>query len=75
MEYEPVRFNQMRRYLKHATDKTLSRMLKELEADNLVARTAHPEVPPRVEHTLTERGRSLVAVLDKLCDWGIENRR
>ncbi len=75
MEYEPVRFNQMRRYLKHATDKTLSRMLKELEADNLVARTAHPEVPPRVGYTLTERGRSLVAVLDKLCDWGIENRR
>lgn len=70
-----MRFNQMRRYLKHATDKTLSRMLKELEADNLVARTAHPEVPPRVEHTLAERGRSLVAVLDKLCDWGIENRR
>lgn len=70
-----MRFNQMRRYLKHATDKTLSCMLKELEADNLVARTAHPEVPPRVEYTLAERSRSLVAVLDKLCDWSIENRR
>ena len=34
----------------------------------------YPEVPPKVEYTLTERGHSLVTVLDKLCDWGMENR-
>lgn len=73
MEYEPVRFNQMQRYLKKVADKTLSRTLKELEADGLIVRTAYPEIPPKVEYTLTERGRSLVKVLDKLCDWGIEN--
>ncbi len=74
MEYEPVRFNQMRRYLKKVSDKTLSRTLKELEADDLVVRTVYPEIPPKVEYTLTERGRSLVEVLDKLCDWGMEHR-
>ena len=74
MGYEPVRFNEMQRYMKRVTDRTLSRNLKELEADGLIVRTVYPEVPPKVEYTLTERGRSLVAVLDKLCDWGEANR-
>lgn len=75
MEYEPVRFNQMQRYLGRISDKTLSATLKELERDGLVHRQMYPEVPPKVEYTLTERGRSLMKVLDQLCDWGNENRR
>ena len=75
MEYEPVRFNEMQRYLKKVADKTLSQNLKELEADHLIVRTVYPQIPPKVEYTLTERGRSLMSVLDKLCDWGNENRR
>lgn len=74
MEYEPVRFNAMQRYLGRVADKTLSQNLKELERDGLVHREMYPEVPPRVEYTLTPRGASLVAVLDKLCDWGMEHR-
>lgn len=74
MEYEPVRFNEMQRYLKNIADKTLSQNLKELEKDDLIARTVYPQIPPKVEYTLTERGHSLVRVLDKLCDWGMENR-
>ena len=74
MEYEPVRFNEMQRYLGRMADKTLSQNLKELERDGLIRRKMYPEVPPRVEYSLTERGASLVAVLDKLCDWGMENR-
>ena len=75
MEYEPVRFNEMRRYLGGVSDKTLSQNLKELEADDLITRTVYPQIPPKVEYTLTERGTSLVKILDKLCDWGLENRR
>ena len=75
MEYEPVRFNQMQRYLGRVADKTLSRNLKELERDELIVRTVYPQIPPKVEYSLTERGHSLVAVLDRLCDWGMENRR
>ena len=74
MEYEPVRFNEMQRYLKNVADKTLSQNLKELEADGLIIRTMYPQVPPKVEYSLTDRGHSLVKVLDKLCDWGLENR-
>lgn len=74
MEYEPVRFNEMQRYIGRAADKTLSQHLKELERDGLIHREMYPEVPPKVEYTLTERGRSLVKVLDQLCTWGNENR-
>ena len=74
MEFEPVRFNELRRYLKTISDKTLSMNLKELEADNLISRTEYPQIPPKVEYTLTERGRSLMKVLDQLCVWGEENR-
>lgn len=75
MEFEPVRFNQLRRYLKNISDKTLSTNLKELEADNLILRTEYPQVPPKVEYTLTERGKSLMKVLDQLCVWGEANRQ
>lgn len=74
MEYGPVRFNALRRYLKKVTDKTLSANLKELEADKLIVRTEYPQIPPKVEYTLTERGESLVKVLDQLCVWGENNR-
>jgi DNA-binding HxlR family transcriptional regulator len=75
MEYEPVRFNQMQRYLKNIADKTLSQNLKELEKDDLILRKVYPQIPPKVEYSLSERGRSLVKVLDRLCDWGNANRR
>lgn len=74
MEYEPVRFNEMRRYIKTISDKTLSNALKELEADDLVHRKEYPQIPPKVEYTLTDRGHSLMEVLDQLCVWGEKNR-
>ena len=56
MEYEPVRFNEMRRYLGRISDKTLSVNLKELERDGLIARTEYPQIPPKVEYSLTDLG-------------------
>jgi len=70
MEFQPVRFNEMRRYLGRITDKTLSANLKELEADGLIARQEYPQIPPKVEYSLTELGESLMEVLDQLCTWG-----
>lgn len=75
MEYEPVRFNELGRYLKKVSDKTLSQKLKELEQDGLIMRTVYPQIPPKVEYSLTERGRSLMKVLDELCVWGEEHRK
>lgn len=74
MEFEVVRFNELKRYLKNVTDKTLSSNLKELEADRLIVRTEYPQIPPKVEYSLTERGKSLMKVLDLLCIWGEQNR-
>lgn len=74
MEYETVRFNELRRYLKNISDKTLSSNLKELEADHLIVRREYPQIPPKVEYRLSDRGRSLMAVLNQLCVWGENNR-
>ena len=74
MEYRVVRFNELKRYLKNISDKTLSTNLKELEADNLIIRTEYPQIPPKVEYSLSERGKSLMKVLDRLCLWGGENK-
>ena len=72
MEFETVRFNELKRYLKTISDKTLSTNLKELEKDRLIIRTEYPQIPP--EYSLSERGKSLMTVLDQLCIWGEENR-
>ena len=74
MEFEPVRFNEMKRYLGNITDKTLSNNLKELENDRLIIRKEYPQIPPKVEYSLSPRGKSLMEVLDQLCLWGEENR-
>lgn len=74
MEFQPVRFNELQRYLKKISDKTLSQNLKELERDALIHREVYPQIPPKVEYSLTERGISLMKVLDQLCVWGEENR-
>ena len=74
MEFEPVRFNEMRRYLKNVTDKTLSTNLKELERDGLIIRKEYPQIPPKVEYSLSEKGKSLMEVMDKLCTWGEKNK-
>ena len=74
MEFEVVRFNELKRYLKNISDKTLSNNLKELEADRLIIRKEYPQIPPKVEYSLSDRGKSLMDVLDQLCIWGESNR-
>lgn len=74
MEFDVVRFNEMKRYICGISYKTLSATLKELELDKLVSRKEYPQIPPKVEYSLTERGQSLIPILDSLCEWG-ENHR
>ena len=75
MEYEPVRFNEMKRYLGTITDKTLSSNLKELEADRLIVRKEYPQIPPKVEYSLTDTGRSLMPILVAMREWGVRYLR
>ena len=74
MEFGVVRFNEMKKYIGGISYKTLSATLKELEADRLVHREEYPQIPPKVEYSLSERGRSLIPILDAMCIWGEENR-
>ena len=70
MEFGVVRFNEMQRYIGGITFKTLSAALKQLENDGLVVRKAYLEIPPKVEYSLSERGKSLMPILDQMCEWG-----
>lgn len=74
MEFGVVRFNEMKKYIGGISYKTLSLTLKELEADRLVNRKEYPQIPPKVEYSLTERGKSLIPILDGMCEWGDKNR-
>lgn len=74
MEFGVVRFNELKRYISTITFKTLSLALKELEKDGLVRRVEYPQIPPKVEYSLTERGKSLIPILDAMCEWGDKNR-
>ena len=75
MEFKIVRFNEMQKYIGSISFKTLSSTLKQLEADGLVNRKEYLQIPPKVEYSLTERGRSLIPILDQMCAWGEEHRR
>lgn len=74
MSFGVVRFNEMKKYIGDISYKTLSSTLKELEADLLINRKEYPQVPPKVEYSLTERGKSLIPILDMMCEWGTDNR-
>lgn len=73
-ENQPVRFNDLKRQIGAITYKTLSAQLKELEADGLVLRKEYPQVPPKVEYSLTEKAETLLPVLEGLCEWGAKNQ-
>ncbi|MBO5449578.1 MAG: helix-turn-helix transcriptional regulator [Ruminococcus sp.] len=74
MEFKVVRFNELKKYIGSISYKTLSSTLKELEKDDLVHREEYPQIPPKVEYSLTERGQSLIPILDNLCEWGDKHR-
>ena len=67
---ETLRFNEIRRRLASVTQRMLTNQLREMEADGLITRTIYAQVPPKVEYSLTERGRSLEPVIRALKTWG-----
>ncbi|ARP85946.1 winged helix-turn-helix transcriptional regulator [Bordetella genomosp. 9] len=70
-----LRFNELRRRLPNVTQRMLTNQLRELESDELIVRTVYPEVPPRVEYRLSERGRTLGPVIRALKTWGDTHMR
>ena len=68
-----LRFNELRHLMTDCSQKMLSQTLKNLEQSHLVHREVYPEVPPRVEYSLTETGKSLIPALTSLIAWGQEH--
>ena len=66
------RFSELKRSIGGVSQKVLTAQLRQMEASGLLFRTVYPEVPPRVEYTLTELGHSLKPVLDAMWDWGTQ---
>ncbi len=67
---EILRYGELKKSLECITHKMLSNQLKELALDGLIIRNEYPQVPPKVEYSLSEKGLSLMPVLDALCHWG-----
>lgn len=67
-----LRFGELRKLIPQTTQKMLTQQLRELEADNIITRTVYPVVPPKVEYTLTDLGKSLIPVLNAMRDWGTD---
>ncbi len=66
---QPLRFSELERQVRGVTQKMLIQQLKELEQDGIVARKVYPQVPPKVEYSLTELGHGLAPTMTALVDW------
>lgn len=68
-----VRFNELMRLMPEVTQRTLTNQLRELEADGLINREVFAQVPPKVEYSLSDRGRTFIPILLSLSEWGEAN--
>jgi len=67
---ETMRFNELRRLMPEVTQRMLTKQLRELEADNLISRKVYAEIPPKVEYSMTEYGKTIAPVIHALQIWG-----
>lgn len=70
-----LRYNELQKAVSAATPRILTNQLREMENQKLITRTVYPVVPPKVEYSMTELGRSLMPILTAMRDWGTEYLR
>lgn len=68
-----MRYNELKRSIGNISFKTLTSTLKELEKDDIIVRKEYSQIPPRVEYSLSKKGKSLISILNMMCDWGEKN--
>lgn len=72
-KFHTLRFSQLQHLIPDITHKILTKQLRELEENALIERKVYPEVPPKVEYSITKNGKEIIPILDKLCDWAYKN--
>jgi DNA-binding HxlR family transcriptional regulator len=75
LRHGPIRFCEFPKKISGLTQKVLTQQLRKLEANHLVTRVVYPEIPPKVEYTLTPHGKTLIPILDLMNQWGQEHDR
>ena len=73
--FKVIRYNEMKRLVGVVSHKTLSTTLKELEHDDLIIRKEYPQIPPKVEYSLSKKGESLIPILNEMCIWGKKHKK
>ena len=73
-EVNTVRYIELKRLIGSFSHKMLNSQLKDLEKDGLIIRKEYPQIPPRVEYSLTQKGRSLFPLMEEMCKWGELNK-
>lgn len=74
VEYDVLRYGELKRCIGSITDKILNNQLKELEREGIIIRKEYPQIPPKVEYSLSKRGLSLMPILEEMCKWGENNK-
>ena len=69
------RYSILLKNIKEISKQTLTNQLRELESDGIIERVIYPEIPPRVEYTITEYGKTLLPIIDCMYQWGIQNMK
>lgn len=68
-----LRFSQLQQLMPDVTHRILTKQLRDMEEDQLIQRKIYSEVPPKVEYTITDKGREILPILDMMCDWASRN--
>lgn len=73
-EKEVIRYNELKRCIGSISFKSLTSALKDLEEDGIILRKEYPQIPPKVEYSLSKKGETLIPILNVMCDWGETNK-
>lgn len=75
IEQKENRFSLLKKRIPSITDKMLSQQLRELETDGLLSRKIYPEIPPKVEYSLTDDAKKLIPALKEIYEWGVQQKK